>query len=300
MRAVIEKKVLQDSFSGALSDIFITAHSAVLGVTPAIIQEYLSISDGAGMFKEWFDKTFSTQNNYYFIAPESLSKYHLNVACIHSNYIGAAFHNSGPIIADSATPFNVLSPSSWGVSIVDAKSYKHSTVANQAGSKVAEIISLVPAGNVEPAILKKYLLKENKILIFDKSINLSGADFICEITKFVAPKCKIIVMSNFSGSVNRGLLSRQDLEVYLNKGKVNGTIEVLQADKATIGKFHDRFMFLGDRFQLTFSSGVDCFGRTPTWVNSDADITVHCVHNSGAYMEFGAGVRKNFKLKSKG
>lgn len=300
MRAVIEKEVLQESFSGALSDIFIAAHSSVLGVTPAIIQEYQSISDGAGMFQIWFDKVFSTQNNYCLVMPDSLAKYHLNADCIHSNYIGAAFHQSGPIIVKSDAPFIKLTPASWGVPIVSVDNYKHFPAGNQAGAKVAEIISLVPAGNQKPVVLEKYLLKENKIFIYDKSINLSGADFICEVTRFCAPKCKIVVMSNFHNSAKRGLLDRQELQRFLNNGKLNGTIEVLQADRLTIDKFHDRFMFLGDRFQISFSSGVDCFGRTPHWINSDGDITVHCIHNSNKVMEFSASAQKSYRLKSKG
>lgn len=300
MRAVIEKEVLQESFSGSLSDVFIAAHSAVLGVTPAIIQEYMSISDGAGMFQVWFDKVFSTQNNYFLVSPESLAKYKFSSGCIYSNYIGAAFYNSGPIIAKSGVAFQKFSPSSWGVSIVDGNNYKLVPASNQAGGKVAEIISLVPGGTVNPSILEKYLLKENKILIYDKSINLRGADFICEITRYCVPECKLVVMSNFSGSRNRGLLSQHDLEKHLNAGKFNGTVEVLQADQLTVKKYHDRFMFLGDRFQVTFSSGVDCFGRASSWENQDGDVTVYCVHNSKAFMEFKAGARKNFKLKSKG
>lgn len=300
MRAVIEKEVLQEVFSGAFSEIFITAHSAVLGVTPAIISEYLNISDGAGMFKEWFDKTFSTQNNYFLVSPDSLSKYQLDVKCLQSNYVGAAYHNSGPIIAESANTFNRLAPCSWGVPIVSAKDYKFQVGANQAGAKVAEIISLNPKSAKSPEILKKYLLKENRIFIFDKSINFSGADFICEITKYCAPECKIVVMSNFNGSADRGLMPLLDLQKYINNRKVNGTVEVLQASRETVGRYHDRFMFLGDRFQISFSSGVDCFGRPPSWVNSDGDITIHCVHNSSTFMEFDAGARKNYRLKAKG
>lgn len=300
MRAVIEKEVLQESFSGNLSDIFVAASSSVLGVTPAIIREYQTISDKAGMFQIWFDKVFSTQNNYCLVTPESLSKYQLSSECIYSNYIGAAFHQSGPIIVRSEAPFSKLSPTAWGVTIVGASDYKHLAANNQAGSKVAEIISLVPTGRHKPSSLKNYFLKENRILIYDKSINLSGADFICEITKFCAQKCKIVVMSNFHRSVSRGLMDRQELQSYLNDGKLNGTIEVLQADRATIDKYHDRFIFLGDRFQITFSSGLDCFGRSPDWRNSDGDVTVHCVHNSNNIMELSAGTQKNYRLKSKG
>lgn len=300
MRAVIEKEVLQEVFSGAFSDIFITAHSAVLGVTPAIISEYLNISDGAGMFKEWFDKTFSTQNNYFFVSPDSLSKYQLDIACLQSNYIGAAYHNSGPVIAESSSTFTKLSPCTWGVPIISAKDYKFNLLDNQAGAKVAEIISLTPNSTESPERLKNYLLRENRIFIFDKSINLSGADFVCEITKYCAPKCKIVVMSNFNGCVGRGLMSQLELQKYINQRKVNGSVEVLQADKETVGRYHDRFMFLGDRFHLSFSSGIDCFGRPPHWKNTDGDVTIHCVHNSSTIMEFVGGPRKSFKLKSKG
>lgn len=300
MRAVIEKEVLQEVFSGAFSEIFITAHSAVLGVTPAIISEYLNISDGAGMFKEWFDKKFSTQNNYFLVSPDSLSKYQFDATCLQSNYVGAAYHNSGPIIAESASSFNKLSPCSWGVPIISAKDYKFKVCANQAGAKVAEIISLKPKGTQNPEVLKNYLLKENRIFIFDKSINFSGADFICEITKYCAPKCKIVVMSNFNGCTGRGLMSLLDLQKYINQRKINGTVEVLQASKETVGRYHDRFMFLGDRFQISFSSGIDCFGRPPAWINTDGDVTIHCVHNSTTLMEFDAGARKSFKLKAKG
>lgn len=300
MRAVIEKEVLQESFSGALSEIFVAANSAVLGVTPAILKEYMSISDGAGMFQVWFDKVFSTQNNYCLISPESLKKYQLDSECIHSNYIGAAFHHSGPIITKSEAPFVKFSPVSWGVSIIDMKQYRHLPASNQAGSKVAEIVSLVPGGTVNPSVLKNYILKENKIFIYDKSINMSGADFICEITKYCSAKCKIVVMSNFVNSAKRGLLDKQALQGYLNGNKTNGTIEVLQADRETTANYHDRFVFLGDRFQLSFSSGVDCFGRAPGWLNSDGDVTVHCVHNSNKFMQFSASAQKRYKLKSKG
>lgn len=299
MRAVIEKDALQESFSGAMSDIFIAAHSAVLGVTPAIIKEYLSVTDGVGMYKEWFDKTFTNKSNYSLVVPESLVKYKLDPACMASNYLGAAFHNSGPLIAKSSVPYISLTPVSWGVSVIDAHAYTLSPAANVAGSRVAEIISLVPAGNKKPELLKRFLLKENKIFIFDKTINLAGADFICELTRFCDSKCKIVVMSNFHNALKRGLLTRVELEKHLNAGKRNGTIEVLQADRITIDNYHDRFIFLGDRFQLTFSSGMDCFGRSPAWVNSDGDVTVHCVYSSDLKASFKSG-SKIYVFKSKG
>lgn len=300
MRAVIEKEVLQESFSGALSDIFVAANSAVLGVTPAIIQEYLSISDCAGMFQIWFDKVFSTQSNYCLISPEGLAKYQLDASCIHSNYLGAAFYHSGPIIVKTDAPFKALSPDLWGVTVVDMDDFAYSPGANQAGSKIAEIVSLIPEVSKKPDVLKTYFLKENRILVFDKSINLCGADLICELTRFCSPKCKIVVVSNFVNCNKRGLLNQQELQKYLNGNKQNGTIEVLQADRMTLDKYHDRFMFLGDRFQLTFSSGLDCFGRSPSWKNTDGDVTVHCVHNSNYAMEFKTTVHKDYKLKSKG
>ncbi|WP_157384304.1 hypothetical protein [Pseudomonas helleri] len=300
MRAVIEKEVLEESFSGLLPEVFIAAHSSVLGVTPAIIQEYQSISDDVGMLQVWFDKVFSTQSNYCLVSPVSLAKYQLSVDCIYSNYIGAAYHQSGPVIVKSDAPFNKLTPASWGVSLVNFKEYKNLSGNNHAGAKVAEIISLVPAESKSPVVLAKYIFRENKIFIFDKSINLSGADFICELTKFCSEKCKIIVMSNFHANAKRGLLDRAELQKYLNKGKFNGTVEVLQADRSTLDNYHDRFMFLGDRFHMSFSSGLDCFGRSPSWKNSDGDVTVHCVHNSNKFMKFSAGPHKCYEFKSKG
>jgi hypothetical protein len=299
MRAVIDKEALQECFSGATSDIFIAACSSVLGVTPAILNEYLSIADRTGIFKLWFDKTFSVQANHCLVLPASLVNYGLNIGCIDSNYIGAAYHSSAPIIAKTTARFNNLAPAAWGVSILDASKYVHLPGANQAGAKVAEIISLVPGGNVAPSILKKYFLKEKKIFVFDKSINLSGADLICELTRFCDPNCKIFVMSNFNNSQGRGLLDKDSLQKLLNKNKHNGTIEVGQADRETISNFHDRFIFLGDRFQISLSSGLDCFGRNGSWNNSDGDITVHCTYNSAVYSEFKSG-RKIFRLKSKG
>ena len=45
MRAVIEKDVLEDCFNGASSEVLIAAHASVLGVTEAIVEEYMNITD---------------------------------------------------------------------------------------------------------------------------------------------------------------------------------------------------------------------------------------------------------------
>lgn len=300
MRAVIEKDVLQDGFSGLLPDIFVAAYSSILGVTPAIVEQYLSINDGAGMSRIWFDKVFSTESNYCLVSPESIAKYNLQKDCLLSNYIGAAFHNSGAMIVKSAPNFNTINPTKWGVTMIEATSFKLAPGDSSGNGKIAEIISLIPGGHTSPSVIEKYFRQENRIFIFDKSINSAGRDLIIEITKFCTNNCKIIVMSNFNNHTSRGLLDRQELQKDLNKNKFNGTIQCLQADRKTLDRYHDRFIFLGDRFQLLFTSGLDSFGRSPLWCNSDGEIIIHCVHSSKAISKFSSTTGNLFELRSKG
>lgn len=299
MRAVIEKDVLEECFNGSSSDVLIAAHALILGVTEAIINEYMDITDSSGMYKEWFDKKFSVSANHFFIKNEVLTKYGLNKSCINSNYIGAAYHSTSTMIAKSEARFAALSPNDWGISIEESASYRYMPSNNSWGAKVAEIISLKPGGRITPAVLSSYFLKEKRLFIFDKSINARGADFICEITRYCLPDCKVVVMSNFHNNVARSVMGRLELEKYLNANKYNGTISVKQADKSVTTYYHDRFIFLGERLQMTFSSGLDCFGLKGDWANSDGDITVHCIHNSNAFMEFSSG-KDRYRLKSKG
>ncbi|UQY35513.1 hypothetical protein K8U54_03185 [Pseudomonas fulva] len=300
MRSVIEKDVLEACFSGLYPDIFIAAHSSVIGVTPAIVEQYLNITDGVGGYKVWFDRVFSTGSNYCLVSPESLSGYKLNTNCVHSNYLGAAYHSSGAMIVSSLNQFQKLDPSSWGVDIVEANSYSVVPGESPGGAKIAEIISLKTGGKLKPVVISKYFKRENRIFIFDKTINAAGADFIIELTKYCDKKCKIVVMSNFLNNVRRGLLDQQELQAFLNKNKVNGTVECLQASDETIKNYHDRFVFLGNRFQMVFSSGLDCFGRGGVWTNSDGDVTVHCVYASDVVSDFRSSTNKIFRLKSKG
>lgn len=300
MRAVIEKDALAEGFAGNLSEVFVLSQSAVLGVTPEIIKQYMEVGDGVGMFKEWFSRVFLTETKYFLVSPRALQNYKLSKDCLLSNYLGAAFHHSGPLITSPGLDFTPLKPDLWGVDVIEAGNYKHDPLSNHAGVKVAAIISLAPTGCQSPQLLAKYFARENKVFIFDKNINLAGADLICEFTKYADAACKFVVVSNFKGAGQRGLLDRVQLEKYLNSNKHGGTVEVLQADAKTLRSYHDRFVFLGDRFQLSFSSGLDCFGRPPSWNNSDGDVVVHCVHNSTSTMEFDAGARKSYRFKSKG
>lgn len=300
MRAVIEKNALQNSFAGTYPDVFIVAHSALLGVTAEIINEYINITDKAGLFKLWFDRTFSSRRNYFLVSPEMFQQYKLSPKCIDSNYLIAAYFNSGPLIASSTANFSHISPATWGVSVIEANNYTYNAGSNQSSAKIAEIITLTKGGKISPIVLSNYFMRENKIFIFDKSINSSGADFICEMTRYCDSACKIIVMSNFHKNIQRSLMDRNELEKYLNKNKLGGTIQVLQADRSTIDSYHDRFIYLGSRYQLSFTSGLDCFGRTPNWINSDGDVTIHCVHNSDIFSEFRSESGGYFRLKSKG
>ena len=299
MRAVIEREALEECFNGSPSGVLIAAHSSVLGVTKAIAEEYMSISDSAGMYKEWFDKNFSVSANHYIVSDKSLEGYGLDKTCLSSNYLGAAYHGASVIIANSQARFTALNPSGWGVPILEANSYKHSPSSHPWGMKIAEIISLKPGGKVNPSVLSKYFLKERRVFIFDKNINKRGADFICEITRYCEPNCRVVVMSNFNGSLARNVMDRKELECYLNAHKYQGTISVKQADKAVLDAYHDRFIFLGDRMQMTFSSGLDCFGLRGDWTNSDGDIAVHFVYESKSFMEFRSGA-DTYRLKSKG
>ena len=299
MRAVIEKDVLEDCFNGASSEVLIAAHASVLGVTEAIVEEYMNITDPSGMYKEWFDKKFSVSANHYLVRNEILAKYGLNKSCINSNYVGAAYHSASTMIAKSKTRFAALNPSEWGISVIESATYRYTPSAHSWGVKIAEILTLKPGGKATPAALSKYFLREKLLFIFDKSTNRRGADFICEITRYCAPDCKVIVMSNFHKSISRGVMDRLELEKYLNANKHNGTVSVKQADKVVTDNYHDRFIFLGERLQMTFSSGLDCFGLKGDWTNSDGDITVHCIHNSSIYMEFSSG-QSRYRFKSKG
>lgn len=131
--------------------------------------------------------------------------------------------------------------------------------------------------NTSPAVLGRFFCGAKNVTFYDKYINERSIDFIQSLSSCMSPESKVLVITSRQGMPPTDIVG--------SLRRVPPQVSAAIADRATTERFHDRHVFVDRTYQLHVGRGLDLFGRSPHWRNSNGEVCVYDCTN-GESVEF--------------
>lgn len=270
MQCTVHHKVLEDIFTNKTNPIASSViTSSLLGVTKSILEEYNSNLRNNPLFTAWF----ASATQYKRFKPVTSSTKYLfpDLSGMHSDYLVATYYCGLRFIYSLNCVVNTVDKNklqNWGIDVFSMVNLPE-TSCN--GDNPVEYIRLTNGGNITPFALKKYFIKENKIIVFDKYFKAGALDVVVNLCKCSDPNATItIITSNQPNSI-----SETTINTTLRSECPMSTVYIKYMSQKTFNDLHDRYIFIGDRYVIKFTKGIDCFyKRAGCWANKIGDVIV--------------------------
>lgn len=266
MRLTLETKAV--GFAFASDDLKIAIDSSVLSMSECIYNEYSreAEEDGSGFYREIIKKIMSNPDNYYFIKEDTYKKYVSIPLC---DFLKSAYINGNNLVSATDTVNLQATGNTYGIDVSEARTYKKLKKTHKSAN-VIDIIETANRTKKTPSIISCFFKGEIRVVIYDRYINRASIEFIAKIAKCMSKDGELVIISEFNSGITEDQTS-SELKKIIKKTKTYTPNFKEQSDK------HDRHVHLGDRLHMTFSSGIDCFGRSPQFKNSECQITIYHV-----------------------
>lgn len=271
MRLAIDAESLISVFNGENGNLEDAVRSSIISVTENILDDYDEkvFLDGSGMSHQWLKRIYDSPDRLRAVSDEELISYGLaNTQDLDSNYIGAAFLNGQLLIRGSSSEAALTLARKYGVKVIttdDKVDFKKLD-----GHNVIRSHTLNSSTKHKHNIIRNYFNQETEVIIYDRYLKESSILLLENVLPHIGANATVSVISEFE---KYGVPSK-DVKNRLQKAAPRRTINCYYPDFEEQSDKHDRHIHLGQRFQLTFTSGLDCFGSHPTWNNSECDIQV--------------------------
>ncbi|WP_462402120.1 hypothetical protein [Pseudomonas sp. Marseille-QA0332] len=273
MRITIDAESILDAFSGVCQEFEDSIRSSILAITPLIMDDYDKkvLLDGSGFGKEWLNRVYNNPQRVRIVTSEELENYDLPASgCLESHYVGAAYHHGHHMVLGGRNATYAAVSKKYGIRnlvaplIVDP--------VNPIGVKIIESHLLNSSTVKKHSIIRDFFHQEKSIIIYDRYLKEASLILLETLLRQVAPSACIKVISEFE---LHSLYTAEQVCLRLKKIRPHADIECLYPNFNEQSDKHDRHIHLGSRLQISFSSGLDCFGHPPAWVNSECDIHVY-------------------------
>lgn len=113
-------------------------------------------------------------------------------------------------------------------------------------------------GTLDFDCLTRFLLPEDNVVVYDKFINAKSVQLLEHIARTLTPGSTLRVFHTYKPSGN--LLNTRGINARLLAANSTITVQCKTVSDDFKKLEHDRYIFLGNRLQLVFSAGLDCFG----------------------------------------
>lgn len=231
--------------------------AAKLGVTAELLSEYASALGRNPNYQAWFAAAHAANRVLVFdpsIAPSRFS--HLRADSHH--YGVAGYFSGGHLFADGVSPscLDCVSLRELGVVVQDVAA---GPAADIPGDNPVFTAVLKNGGDVDFAVLDRFIAPEEHVIVYDKYIKESGMQLIEYIASGLNAGARLDVRTTSLG----GSKCKAPAEILLRIGACNPglqtTCKLVSIDFRR--KAHDRYVFFGARLQAVFTAGLDCFGE---------------------------------------
>lgn len=272
MRLAIDAESLITVFNGENGNMEDAVRSSIIAITENILDDYDEkvFRDGSGMSHLWLKRIYESPDRIRPVTPDELNAYGFRPDTdLDSDYVGAAYVNGQLLVRDTPSDLATNVAKQYGVKIINADSnidFKHLE-----GNNTIKSYILNSSTKHKHNIIRNYFSKENNIVIYDRYLKESSIILLENVLANIAPNATVTVISEFEKHCTQTSI---DVKNRLLKVAPRRTVNCYYPDFREQADTHDRHIHLGQRFQLTFSSGLDCFGSHPEWNNSECDIQV--------------------------
>lgn len=273
MRLAIDAESLISVFNGDNGNLEDVIRSSVIAITESILDDYDEkiFRDGSGMTHTWLKRIYESADRMRTVSNEELDMYGFDLTSdLDQNYVGASYINGQLLIRENATTTTTTLAKKYGVKVINKDEKFDFTRLD--GNNVIRSHILNSTTKHKHNIIRHYFQQETDIVIYDRYLKESSILLLENVLSNISPTAQVKVISEFE---KHGILTPGDVKKRLQKVAPNRNISCYYPDFNELSDKHDRHIHLGQRFQLTFSSGLDCFGSHPEWNNSECDIQVY-------------------------
>lgn len=271
MRITIDAESILTAFSGTNHDFEDCIRSAILAVTPLIIDDYDNkvFPDGSGLGKDWLNRVYGNPQKLRIVTSQELEKYDFSSAtCLDSNYIGAAYHHGHHAIRGHGTATFIAGAKKYGIRSLSSFA---SDISGSIGIKIIESHLLNSGTSKKHNIIRDFFHQEKEVVVYDRYMKESSLCLLETVLRQVSASATITIISEFEAY---SVYSSADVCARIKKIRPLATVNCVYPNFIEQSDKHDRHIHLGSRLQMSFSSGLDCFGLAPDWKNSECDIHV--------------------------
>lgn len=279
MRSAAHVDALNDIFSGKANILtYGLTLAAKIDITLEILHDYNNTLGSNPLFQAWLA---ACQNQNRIItndindAPRKVRGTPIDIR----KYAAASYFSGGCLISSNTWPLanRVPALSSIGTKLINVALPPPTDIP---GDNPIASINLQHGGNTSFNVLNDYIKPEEIVVVYDKYINAASMELLQNIATLLEPGCTIKV---FTTHISNSCLTTA---VIIQKLKITNpriTIVCEEVSLAFRKKVHDRYIFCGNRLQISFTRGLDCFGpRNRHGVHSNhlSDVVIHTTNIS--------------------
>jgi hypothetical protein len=233
--------------------------SSIFGVTTNILDEYNQLLGSHSFFNAWFAHANMNRRLDVFDAQNQASYAFPGLASIKPDYLGAAyFSGMNLLLSTSQVIANVdeATLDNWGIHRHHIETVLGTPFVSFGDNPIYEI-NFTKGGKLPLKAVSNFCSNEKQLVIYDKYINAKAMHLICDCCKQLDSNATVTVIT---GKPQAHCLSVIDIKNQLKQILPIATITCEIANTSTLKEHHDRYMFIGERLQMTFSRGLDIFG----------------------------------------
>lgn len=258
MKLAVHTQALQEIFNSQCDPI--TGSSILaskISITPSILQKYHLTLGSDVRFQQWF----ASLN-----AAKRLSVHLPQAApiCVQSadpstdDFGTAAYFGGSTLVAEKAHLPAGAAPAltAIGVNILSAKKRISGTVP---GDNPFFTIALLNGGSEGFSEFDRFIKPEENVTVYDKYINAESVELLEHLATKMAPGSKLQIFHSTKTGGN--LLATAVIQTRVQAANQGVSVTCKQCQQAFTKAEHDRYIFLGNRIQIVFTVGLDCFGK---------------------------------------
>lgn len=285
MRISIDAEAISFAFSGENQDFEDILRPSIIGINNAIIEDYEKklIQEGAGLGKDWLTRIYGNPDRICIVNDDDLNKYGLNAGDLCEAYVGAAYFNGHKLISHNPPASRTTKANRYGVEVIDPRLKPN--IALMDGHRIITNIQLNSKTSHKHAVVRRFFENEIEIVIYDKFIKDASMCLFENIFRQCHPNAKIVLISEFD-STGKSTITKQDAERRIKAVRPHASVHCYYPALRGNDDDHDRHIHIGNRLQMSFTRGTDCFGLHPNWSNSECDISVHYLSEKSAIRSY--------------
>lgn len=257
MRLAVHSKALQDFFSANCDANFQrVVLSSKIAITTAILHQYHADLSNNTSYLAWFSSTsaagrFTTHSQT--TAPQLVR----NCDASSADYGTPSYYGASNLVAapNHLTIDEFRALEGIGIHVLSPAAAAPSTLH---GDNPFLTIAMQSNGTLGFDVLDRFIKPEEDVVVYDKYLNNESVELLEHIASLLSVNSRIRIFH--SPTKGAHLLSSAIVANRVRLSNPAITVSCQTCTKAFLSGEHDRHMYLGERIQITFTAGTDCFG----------------------------------------